>query len=184
MTTKSKGHVNRNAPTRGHVIIDDVSIEFAGRKNTTVAVQTAKAEIKPGEFVCLLGPSGSGKSTLLNAVAGFVTPTTGSVIVDVAIDQGGSVETIKPTTHNDPTYVCEGVSHYGVTNIPGDVPKTSTYALTNVTLPFAMQIANLGLEEALKKSRPLQYGLNTYQGEVVHQAVAKALDVNWKEVSF
>ena len=87
MTTKSKGHVNRNAPTRGHVIIDDVSIEFAGRKNTTVAVQTAKAEIKPGEFVCLLGPSGSGKSTLLNAVAGFVAPTKGSVIVDGEVVQ-------------------------------------------------------------------------------------------------
>ena len=81
MTTKSKGHVNRNAPTRGHVIIDDVSIEFAGRKNTTVAVQTAKAEIKPGEFVCLLGPSGSGKSTLLHCLAGLDRPTSGQIFL-------------------------------------------------------------------------------------------------------
>jgi len=82
MTTKSKGHVNRNAPTRGHVIIDDVSIEFAGRKNTTVAVQTAKAEIKPGEFVCLLGPSGSGKSTLLNILGMLDTSDEGTYDLD------------------------------------------------------------------------------------------------------
>ena len=82
MNIQTKGHVNHNTPTRGHVIIDDVSIEFIGRKSSTVAVETTSAEIKPGEFVCMLGPSGSGKSTLLNAVAGFVSPTKGSVIVD------------------------------------------------------------------------------------------------------
>jgi NitT/TauT family transport system ATP-binding protein len=82
MTTHAKHHVNRNTPTRGHVIIDDVSIVFSGRNSETVAVKSASVEIKPGEFVCLLGPSGSGKSTLLNAVAGFIQPSVGRVTVD------------------------------------------------------------------------------------------------------
>jgi NitT/TauT family transport system ATP-binding protein len=82
MTTHAKHHVNRNTPTRGHVIIDDVSIVFSGRNSETVAVKSASVEIKPGEFVCLLGPSGSGKSTLLNAVAGFIQPSMGRVTVD------------------------------------------------------------------------------------------------------
>lgn len=82
MTDTAKPHVNQNTPTRGHVVIDDVSISFTGRNGTTLAVQPTSAEIKPGEFVCLLGPSGSGKSTLLNAVAGFIPPSTGQVRVD------------------------------------------------------------------------------------------------------
>lgn len=82
MTNTSKPHVNRNTPTRGHVVIDDVSIVFSGRNTETVAVSKTSAEIKPGEFVCLLGPSGSGKSTLLNAVAGFIPPTSGTIRID------------------------------------------------------------------------------------------------------
>lgn len=82
MTNRSKRHVNRNTPTRGHVVIDDVSIVFTGRQSRTVAVSNTSAEIQPGEFVCLLGPSGSGKSTLLNAVAGFITPTKGHITID------------------------------------------------------------------------------------------------------
>lgn len=82
MTELTKLHVNRNTPTRGHVVIDDVSIVFPGRTTETVAVNATSAEIQPGEFVCLLGPSGSGKSTLLNAVAGFIPPTTGQVTID------------------------------------------------------------------------------------------------------
>lgn len=98
----------------------------------------------------------------------------GSVIVDIAIDQGGSVETIKPTTHDNPIYQWEGINHYAVTNIPGDVPKTSTYALTNVTLPYALELANKGLEKALSTSKPLSMGLNTHEGCVTHEAVARA----------
>ena len=101
----------------------------------------------------------------------------GSAIVDVAIDQGGCIETIKATTHDDPTFVDEGVIHYGVTNIPGDVPKTSTYALTNVTLRYAMDIANKGLDRALQESQELRKGLNTVAGRCVHPAVAEALGV-------
>ena len=98
-----------------------------------------------------------------------------SAIVDVAIDQGGCVETIRPTTHDDPTYKEEGVLHYGVTNIPGDVPKTSTYGLTNVTIKYALELANKGFKRALETSEPLRKGLNTHDGKVTHQAVAEAL---------
>ncbi len=110
--------------------------------------------------------------------------TPGSVIVDVAIDQGGCIETIRPTTHDDPTYVDEGVIHYGVTNIPGDVPMTSTYALTNVTLRYAMDLANKGLERALKESEALRLGLNVYQGKVTHSAVAEALHSQYVSMNF
>jgi alanine dehydrogenase len=101
----------------------------------------------------------------------------GSAIVDVAIDQGGCIETIRATTHDDPVFVDEGVIHYGVTNIPGDVPMTSTHALTNVTLKYAIELANKGLDRALKESHELQKGLNTIGGKCVHPAVAEALGV-------
>jgi alanine dehydrogenase len=105
----------------------------------------------------------------------------GSAIVDVAIDQGGCVETIRPTTHDDPVYVEENVIHYGVTNIPGDVPMTSTYALTNVTLKYALEIANKGYARALEESKELRRGLNTIGGKVVHDAVADALGMPFSE---
>lgn len=108
----------------------------------------------------------------------------GSAVVDVAIDQGGCIETIRPTSHDDPTFVEEGVIHYGVTNIPGDVPKTSTYALTNVTLKYAMEIANKGVERALSESKALRYGLNTYGGHVTYKAVAEALGLEYKVADF
>jgi alanine dehydrogenase len=100
-----------------------------------------------------------------------------SVIVDVAIDQGGCVETIRATTHDDPVFKEEGVLHYGVTNIPGDVPKTSTYALTNVTIKYAMELANKGLARALDESEPLRKGLNSFNGKLTHKAVADALNI-------
>ncbi len=103
-----------------------------------------------------------------------------SVVVDVAIDQGGCIETIRPTTHDDPVYIEEDVLHYGVTNIPGDVPKTSTYALTNVTLRFAMELANKGLAAALESNPALALGLNTHAGRVTHPAVAEALGVPYQ----
>lgn len=105
-----------------------------------------------------------------------------SVVVDVAIDQGGCIETIKPTSHDEPTFVEENVVHYGVTNIPGDVPMTSTYALTNVTLKYALELANKGLERALEESAALKLGLNTYKGQVTHRAVAQALELPYQEI--
>ena len=99
----------------------------------------------------------------------------GSVIVDVAIDQGGCFETSRPTTHADPVYVIDGVVHYCVANMPGAVPRTSTYALNNATLPFALQIANEGWRAALKRDAHLMAGLNVAAGQVTNKAVARAL---------
>jgi alanine dehydrogenase len=98
----------------------------------------------------------------------------GSVIVDVAIDQGGCVETIKATTHENPTYVVDGIIHYGVANMPGGVPRTSTLALTNATFPYAMQLANKGWKQALKDNSALKKGLNIVDGKVTYPAVAEA----------
>ncbi len=98
----------------------------------------------------------------------------GSVIVDVAIDQGGCVETAKPTTHSDPVYTKHGVVHYCVTNIPGAVGMTSTYALTNSTLPFVLEIARHGYKEAVRKNPAIQHGLNIDHGVLVHPAVKAA----------
>src|SRR5215210_5026330 len=106
----------------------------------------------------------------------------GAVIVDVAIDQGGCVETIKATTHENPTYVVDGIIHYGVANMPGGVPRTSTLALTNATFPYAMKLANLGWKRALQESVPLQKGLNVIDGQVVYPAVAEAFGLPLKDV--
>ena len=98
----------------------------------------------------------------------------GAVIVDVAIDQGGCVETIKATTHENPTYIIDGIIHYGVANMPGGVPRTSTLALTNATFPYAMQLANKGWKQALKENLALKKGLNVVDGKVTYAAVAEA----------
>lgn len=103
----------------------------------------------------------------------------GSVIVDVAVDQGGCVATCKPTTHEDPTYVVHDVIHYCVANMPGAVARTSTFALTNTTIAGAVKLADLGLEGALRADRPLARGLNTYKGKCVHKAVADALGYDY-----
>ncbi len=96
----------------------------------------------------------------------------GAVIVDVAVDQGGCLETTRPTTHSDPTYVVDGVVHYCVANMPGAVPRTSTYALTNVTLPYALTIANKGVVQAVRGDKALLAGVNTYKGRLTSEAVA------------
>lgn len=103
----------------------------------------------------------------------------GSVIVDVAIDQGGSVETSRPTTHAEPTYVIDGVVHYMVANMPGAVPRTSTYALNNATLPFTLALADKGWRKALHDDPHLKNGLNVAAGKVTYKAVAKALNLNY-----
>ncbi|MFO7289420.1 MAG: alanine dehydrogenase [Bacillota bacterium] len=108
----------------------------------------------------------------------------GSVIVDVAIDQGGSIETIdRVTTHSNPTIVKHGVVHYAVANIPGAVPRTSTLALTHVTVPYAVQIANKGVEKAAKENRALALGVNVMKGHVTHQAVAESLSLPYVPLS-
>lgn len=101
----------------------------------------------------------------------------GTVLVDVAVDQGGCFETTKPTTHQDPTYIIDDVVHYSVANMPGAVPYTSTLALTNATLPYAIQLANKGWEKACRESNELKLGLNVIKGEVVYKAVSDAFDL-------
>ncbi len=99
----------------------------------------------------------------------------GAVIVDVCVDQGGCVETIRPTTHHEPTYVVDGIVHYGVTNMPGAVGRTSTFALTNATLPYVRNLACLGLDEALARDPGFAMGLNVHAGRITCDAVAEAL---------
>ncbi len=99
----------------------------------------------------------------------------GSVLVDVSIDQGGCFETSRPTTHSDPTYIVDGVVHHCVANMPGAVPRTSTFALNNATLPFVLALADKGYKRALEDDEHLRRGLNVHEGRVTHQAVAEAL---------
>jgi len=99
----------------------------------------------------------------------------GSVVVDVAVDQGGCIETIHPTTHSDPTYVVHDVIHYGVANMPGAVPRTSTFALTNSTLPFVERMAAVGVVEAVRSDHALAFGANVWRGDIVCEGVAEAL---------
>ncbi len=104
----------------------------------------------------------------------------GSVIVDVSVDQGGCVETTKPTTHENPIYTVDGVIHYGVANMPGAVPRTSTLALTNATLPYAIKLANKGWKQACLDDRALALGVNIVAGKIVYPAVAEAFKMKWE----
>jgi alanine dehydrogenase len=101
----------------------------------------------------------------------------GAVIVDVAVDQGGCIETTHPTTHSNPTYYVEGVLHYCVANMPGAVPRTSTFALTNATLPYAVKLANLGFLDAIRSDAGLKAGVNTFAGHCTYEAVAQAQEI-------
>jgi len=103
----------------------------------------------------------------------------GSVIVDVAIDQGGCVETSKPTTHGDPTYIVDDVVHYCVANMPGGVPRTSTIALNKATLPFLLKLANKGYQKALSEDKNFLAGLNVCKGNITHKAVAETFGYNF-----
>lgn len=107
----------------------------------------------------------------------------GAVLVDVAIDQGGCIETARPTTHDNPIYEVDGIVHYCVANMPGAVPNTSTRGLTNVTLPYAIQIANKGWKQAVKENRELELGLNIVNGTIVYKDVAEAFGFDWKPFS-
>lgn len=108
----------------------------------------------------------------------------GSVVVDVAIDQGGSFETSRPTTHENPVFVVDGVVHYCVTNMPGAVARTSTYALTNATLPYILMLADFGYERAIQESYELRTALNMIEGHIVIREVADAFGLPYKELKF
>jgi alanine dehydrogenase len=107
----------------------------------------------------------------------------GSVVVDVAIDQGGCFETSHATTHTAPIYYVDGVLHYCVSNMPAAVPHTSTFALTNATFPYLLEIANKGLERACKEHKGLREGVNTYRGQVTHAGVAESQGRAWKQLA-
>jgi alanine dehydrogenase len=107
----------------------------------------------------------------------------GAVLVDISIDQGGCFETSKPTTHADPTYVVDGVVHYCVTNMPGAVPRTSTFALTNATLPYVRSLADHGWNKALARDPGFAAGLNVHEGAITHEAVARDLGLDYRPVA-
>ena len=107
----------------------------------------------------------------------------GTVLVDVAVDQGGCFETTKPTTHSSPTYIIDDILHYSVANMPGAVPMTSTEALTNATVAYAIEIANKGWKKACNENEPLKKGLNIINGDIVYKAVADAFDLNYTELN-
>jgi alanine dehydrogenase len=106
----------------------------------------------------------------------------GTVLVDVAVDQGGCIETCKPTTHENPTYEIDGIIHYCVANMPGAVPYTSTLALTNATLPYAIQLANKGWKKACADNKELKKGLNIIEGDIVYKGVADAFGLDYTDV--
>ena len=150
---------------------------YSGRVNTvmssiyTLKNLTAQADVLIG---AVLVPGAKAPKTVTEEMVRGMKR--GAVIVDVAIDQGGTVETIdRVTTHDNPAYEKHGVIHYSVANMPGAVPHTSTWALTGVTLPYIVQIADKGVERALRESKPLALGLNTYGGHITYKAVADAM---------
>lgn len=154
--------------------IDDV---FGGRIKTITSTEPNVREwVKKADLVvgAVLIPGAKAPHLITRDM--LATMKEGSVIVDVAVDQGGCVETIKPTTHDHPTYVVDGVVHYGVANMPGAVPRTSTFALCNQTLPYAIALADKGID-ALRQDRSLALGLNTYKGKLTCPAVGQALGI-------
>ncbi len=120
------------------------------------------------------------KAPMLVSKEMIASMSKGSVVVDVAVDQGGCIETCRPTSHQNPTYEVDGVIHYCVPNMPGVVPRTSTYALTNVTLKYASMLAAMGVEDAIAKDKALYKGLNVYGGYVCYEPVAKDLHMEYR----
>jgi alanine dehydrogenase len=106
----------------------------------------------------------------------------GSALVDIAVDQGGCCETSRPTTHHDPIYIEEGIVHYCVANMPGAVPRTSTYALTNATLEYGLELADKGWERAISENGPLGKGVNVVDGKITHAGVAEAFGIESSKI--
>ncbi len=160
----------------GEVFMGRLKTVYSNNFNLTEAVK--RADLVVG---AVLIPGAKAPKLVTEEMVKLMEP--GSVIVDVAIDQGGSVETIdKATTHENPTFMKHGVVHYAVANIPGAVPKTATLALTNVTLGYALRIANQGWEAAFKADPALAKGANVVNGKVVYKAVAEAFDLPYVEL--
>ena len=154
----------------------ELDVAFAGRASTVYSSTLAIEEMLPAADL-LIGAVliHGGRAPRVVTREQLKLMKRHAVLVDVSIDQGGCFETSRPTTHSDPTYEVDGITHYCVTNMPGAVPITSTYALTNATLPYLIELADLGVEEALERNQGLRRGLNVRAGEITHPAVAEAL---------
>jgi alanine dehydrogenase len=152
------------------VMPPNVTVLFSDR-------HTIREELRLSDLVIgsVLIPGAKAPQLVEREDLGLMKP--GSVIIDVAVDQGGCVATSRPTTHSDPVYVIDDVVHYAVANMPGAVGRTSTFALCNVTLPWVLRIADAGLLEAVGSSAPLARAINIYQGEVTNRAVAETFDM-------
>jgi alanine dehydrogenase len=154
----------------------NVKTQYSNDYNIREAVKTADLVIGG-----VLIPGAKAPKLITKDMLSTMRP--GSVIVDVAIDQGGCFETSKPTTHAEPTYVVDGVVHYCVANMPGAVPYTSTLALTNATLPYAVQLANKGWKQACSDNADLRLGLNVVEGKVVYEGVSEAFNLPYTPVN-
>jgi alanine dehydrogenase len=157
------------------VLPANVKTIYSNRYNILEAI--ARADLVVG---AVLLPGAKAPHLITRADLKRMQP--GAVIVDVAVDQGGCVETIKPTTHENPTYFVDGILHYAVANMPGGVPRTSTLALTNATLPYALKLAKKGWKQACKDDPALALGLNVVEGKVVYPGVAEAFGLPLVEV--
>ncbi len=156
----------------------ELEVAFGGRASTIYSSTLAIEEMLPlADLVigAVLLPGGRAPHVVTREQLKLMKRH--AVLVDVSIDQGGCFETSRPTTHSEPTYEVDEITHYCVTNMPGAVPITSTYALTNATLPYVIELAETGVEEALELSEPLRHGLNVRAGEITHPAVAEALGI-------
>ena len=159
----------------------ELDMFFSSQIKTAYASRAAIANaVKEAELVigAVLVPGAAAPKLVTREM--LKTMKRGSVLVDIAIDQGGCFETSHPTTHADPVYEVDGIIHYCVANMPGAVARTSAFALNNATLPFALKIANLGAEEAMRQDPDLANGLNVSGGKIRHQAVAEALDLQYE----
>jgi len=154
----------------------DLEVAFAGRASTVYSSTLAIEQMLPlADLVIGAVLVHGGRAPHVITREQLKLMKRHAVLVDVSIDQGGCFETSRPTTHSEPTYEVDEITHYCVTNMPGAVPITSTYALTNATLPYAIELADLGVEQALASNRALGHGLNVRGGEITHPAVAEAL---------
>ncbi len=147
------------------VLHGNLTTTMSNPRNVATAVEYADLLVG-----AVLVPGAKAPRLVTREMVGKMKP--GSVIVDVAVDQGGCVETCHPTTHSDPVFLVDGVIHYCVANMPGAVPRTSTYALSNATLPYAEKLAKWGVVEAVKRDPALARGVNTYAGALTYKAVA------------
>ncbi len=173
-----------------HVIIIDKSAERLRYLNDIIhgAITIMSTPYNIAESVkyadlligAVLVPGARAPKLVTRAMVSTMKP--GSVIVDVAVDQGGCIETVHPTTHSDPTFVVDGVVHYCVANMPGAVPRTSTYALTNVTIPYALKLADMGVVAAIKSDPALAKGVNVYDGKITYKGVADAFGLPYTDL--